>query len=60
MPMFLASSSVLQQIDSLKSEIRSYKESVDSKYNSIRWTIVKATVILSIVIMIVGLAGGGS
>ena len=32
--MILASSSVLRQIDSLKTEVRSYKESTDSKIDS--------------------------
>ena len=59
--MILASSSVLQQIDSLKTEIRAYKESTDSKIDGqstritvLVWAIGFATVIVSAVILFGG------
>ncbi|MCY3999651.1 MAG: hypothetical protein OXF06_03850 [Bacteroidetes bacterium] len=59
--MILASSSVLQQIDSLRTEIRSYKESTDIKIDSqksritvLTWAIGFATVIVSAVILFRG------
>ncbi len=59
--MILASSSVLRQIDSLKTEVRSYKESTDSKIDSqkaritvLTWAIGFATIIVSAVILFRG------
>ncbi|MCY3999302.1 MAG: hypothetical protein OXF84_00635 [Bacteroidetes bacterium] len=63
--MILASSSVLQQIDSLKTEIRAYKESTDSKIDAQKsrssvliWVVGVSASILSLVIALVGLGSG--
>ena len=59
--MILASSRVLHQIDSLKTEVRSYKESTDSKIDAqkmritvLTWAIGFATIIVSAAVLFRG------